>query len=402
LHTATSKKDVDVMLDLDQAEQAGLVWRWQDASNFHELDIADASSGSSPNSAKLYKVVSNVKTQLGSTAIISFVRGVPHRARVSNIGTAIIVYFDGISIISVTDSSITTAGKVGIFEGTGIGRFYNFRILAYGDDLTGVSNYTRATLTTTDALYTPQLQNLTLAALSADIGVGALIADTLDYRDTAIDAALGDLSTRSDYNWTIRPDLSLFFGARQTTPAPWILISSDPLLLLAGLKVTNKGDTYRNRQKITGVIDPTTGEKTYTVTRNNTGGFVGTTSQAQYAAIEGGSGIVENVEDVSSQDMTVAQANAYGDQLLQIHGVIGRTIRFTTRRTGLRVGQYLAVFVPEHNLNDASMLIVSIDVASVIVVDPGGNATMEYRYSAEATEGTSTGSWAKLMSSALR
>jgi len=90
------------------------------------------------------------------------------------------------------------------------------------------------------------------------------------------------------------------------------------------------------------------------VVRNNTGGFPNTTSQSQYAALTGGSGIVEVVEDVSSQNLTVSAAQAYGDASLQRFGVIGRTLTCQTNRTGLSVGQYIPVFIPELGLFDAS------------------------------------------------
>jgi hypothetical protein len=252
LYTATSKKDVDVMLDLDQAEQAGLVWRWVDASNFYELDIADASASSASNTAKLYKVVANVKTQLSSTAVISFTRGTPHRVRVTDIGTAIVVTLDGVSIISVTDSSITSAGKIGLFAGTGIGRFYNFRILALGDDLSASNAYTRATLTSTDPTVTPQLLGLTLAALSPDIGVGALIPSK-DYRNVHINKVFNDVVGASvDSTWFVRPDKSLVARARTADPAPWVL-TGDDTQIVDPPRISNNGDHYRNREIITNV-----------------------------------------------------------------------------------------------------------------------------------------------------
>jgi hypothetical protein len=402
LWTAISVADVDIVLDVDQADRCGVVWRQADASNFYELDIYDASSNAGlTNVVQLFKVVANVKTQIGSNVAIAFLRDYPKRFRVTAVGTAITISLDGTSVISTTDSALSAAGKVGIIEVSGIGRFYNLRIQGYGDNLSGIRSYTRSTLTSTDPTQTPQQQDLTLAALSPDIGVGSLI-DTVDYSDQYVSDNFDDLSGKSDnYTWIIRSDNSLFFNARQTAPAPWVLHSSDQLLLLSGLRVSNSGDTYRNRQKLTGVIDPVTGENTYTVTRNNTGGFTGTVSQSEYAADEGGSGIVEQVEDVSSQNLSVAAAEAYGDSLLQSHGVIGRTINFTTRRTGLRVGQYLNAFISEHNLFDAAMLVTNINVSAVIVAD-GANSKMEYRYSTTAIEGVNTGSWAKLMSKNLK
>jgi len=252
LHTATSKKDVDVLLDVDQSEQAGLVWRWQDASNFYELDIADASASSASNTAKLYKVVANTKTQLGSTVVISFTRGSPRRLRVTDIGTAIVVYFDGVSVISVTDSSITSAGKVGLFSGTGIGRFYNFRILALGDDLSSSNAYTRATLTSTDPLVTPQLLELTLCALSSDIGIGALIPSK-DYRNIKTNKVFDEVVGASvDSTWFVRPDKSLVARTRTADPSPWVLIGDDTQIVDPP-HISNNGDHYRNREIITNV-----------------------------------------------------------------------------------------------------------------------------------------------------
>jgi hypothetical protein len=400
IYDGLTTSDAYVEVDLDQADNGGLVCRMVDASNMYVLALwdSDATSFGLSNHFALYAWVSGVFTAITDGAI-TFTRGKYYKFRLSCVGTAITATMDGTTIASVIDSSVSSAGKAGLIA-SDLLRCYNLRIQGYGDDLTGDNAYTRATLTSTDPTATPQLQDLTLAALSPDIGVGSLI-DTVDYSDQYVSDNLDDLSSKSDnYTWIIRSDDTLFFNARQTTPAPWILQSSDQLLL-SGLRVSNGGDTYRNRQKLTGVIDPVTGENTYTVTRNNTGGFTGTVSQSEYAADEGGSGIVEQVEDVSSQNLNVAAAEAYGDDLLQAHGVIGRTIRFTTRRTGLRVGQYLNVFIPEHNLFDAAMLVTNIDISAVIVAD-GSGGTMEYRYSTTATEGPCTGSWSKLMSKALK
>jgi len=41
---STRIKDVDLIVDTDQVDRGGLVWRQSDASNFYGLDIYDASS----------------------------------------------------------------------------------------------------------------------------------------------------------------------------------------------------------------------------------------------------------------------------------------------------------------------------------------------------------------------
>jgi len=134
--------------------------------------------------------------------------------------------------------------------------------------------------------------------------------------------------------------------------------------------------------------------------RNNTGGFPGTTSQAQYAALTGGSGIVTVVEDVSSQNLNVAAARAYADASLQRNGVIGRTLTCQTNRTGLSVGQYIPVFIPELGLFDDSMLITAMDLTVVISV-ASGQMSMLYYWQVTAVEGPSLGSWQKLLVSAF-
>src|SRR6202043_3880411 len=107
LWTAISTSDVDIILDADQINQGGLVWRETSASNFYELDIFDsASNAGSTNIVQLYKVVANVKTQLGSNIAISFTRGTYKRFHVLMVGTAITVYMDGVQLISTTDSSL--------------------------------------------------------------------------------------------------------------------------------------------------------------------------------------------------------------------------------------------------------------------------------------------------------
>ncbi len=393
LYTSASKKDVDVILDLDQAEQAGLVWRWQDASNFYELDIADASASSASNTMKLYKVVANVKTQLGSAVVISFTRGDPHRLRLTHIGTAITIYLDSTtSVISTTDSAITSAGQVGIFAGTGIGRFYNFRILAYGDDLTGQYAFTRATLTSTDPIATAQLQNLTLAALSPDIATGALMPDP-DYRGKKINEVFDDLKSAStDWLWLVRPNKSLVARPRQADPALWILTGKDAMIT-DGPHVGKKGDNYCNRVVITGVDDGSGG--TIVVTRDNIGGFPGTYSQSDFATLTGGgSGIVVRVEDGAG--MSIAQAQIFGDGILQEFGVIGRTIQFKTERTGLKAGQYLPAIIPEMVLNDAALLVTNVKMSYWT------STTQTMQLDVEAVEGPNAGSWQKVVKSSLK
>lgn len=472
---SASPKDVDLIIDTDQADQAGIVWREQDASNFYELDLFDSnSSAGSTNVLKLFKVISNVKTQLGSSTVIGFTRGTPYRARAVMIGNAITIYFDGNSVLSATDSSITAAGKVGLINVTGSAHFYNFRVQPQGQSLSGVNSYTRVTLTSTDPTATPQLTDLVMAALHPNINLGALIP-TASYLYTYISANMDDLAKKSNTYWKIDYGLNMIFASYQSAPAPWVLTDKD--IMVNGLYLKNSGDLYRNRQIITGVIatgtnsekkigdgstrswtlggilveEPEillngqlqtvgvkgvdTGKQFYwtpnsaaidqdssgtllqetdqlsfpdyvyqfstSVVVNNTGQFPNTISQAQFAAISGGTGIVEEVEDVSSQALNVAAAIAMANDLLQRFGVIGNEIQFNTLRTGLAIGQALNVFNPETSLNDALMLVTEIDVTQQTTIDASsGNPTQLYTSLVTCESGPNSGSWSKLLASA--
>src|SRR5260221_260106 len=111
-----SQADIDLFGDLDRADMGGLVWRFVDASNFYLLTIADASSSNStPNTITLYKIASNIATQL-ATASIAFTRGKYKRFRVLMLGGVITVSFDGTQLISYTDSSPLAAGNVGLYN----------------------------------------------------------------------------------------------------------------------------------------------------------------------------------------------------------------------------------------------------------------------------------------------
>jgi hypothetical protein len=472
----TSGKDIDVVVDMDQSDCAGVVWRQTDASNFYELDIFDASSNAgSTNVLKLFKVVANTKTQIGSTTAIAFSRGTAYRARVIMQGTSITIWFDGAIVLTATDSSLAGPGKCGMINVSGTAHFYNFRMQILGQSLSGVNLYSKVTLTSTDPTATPQLTDLILAVLHPNIALGPIIP-TVDYRRKFVSANMDDIAKKADWTWQIDPTKAMIAGPRIAIPAPWTLTSKDILFTddesPDTLSVENSGDVYRNRMILTGVLDTQvvtethpgdgkstswtlqfpvvegetpiisvnnqvktigqkgidtgkdfyyavgstslaqdpsgailqpeidsltieyTGQATTEVQRDNIGQFPGTTSQSQYAAISGGSGIVEAVEDVSSQQLDVASANAYGDSLLQRNGVIGRTLKCMTNRTGLSVGQYLAVFIPELGLSDASMLITDMELTMEITL-VGNQASMLYYWKITACEGANLGSWQK-------
>jgi hypothetical protein len=593
LYSSLSQKDTDVYFDLDQSDQGGLVWRRTDNSNFYELDIFDGSSSAgATNIMRLFKVVANVKTQIGADIAITLARGTVYRARVTMIGTAISIYFDGSLVRSTTDSSLVGPGTVGFIQVSGIARFYNLRIQPIGDDLTSKKVYTKITLTSTDPTVTPQVTDFTTLVTNPNIQAGSLIP-TADYRNTYRSDNINDLAKKSDYLSDVRPDGSAIFTQRQTTPAPWVLTGNDTLI--AGLLVEDSADLYRNEHTLKGVKDQSNvnetklgdgtstswtlqydvvsvssitlngqiatfgvkgvdsgkdfyyevgsnslaqdssgtllintdslkityvGQFETTVTRSNTGQFPGTISQKDHIAQSGlsipvltilnqasavvsangnsddldvnllkkiavdinitaqsgtsptvqfiverkgasgvyfpiwqssvisalgplsitigpkcmvtevlgmsvrirwiiggsaspsktflisiqgrvdaslaGIGVVTAIEDVSDQNLTVVAAQLLGDSRLQKYGLIGRTLKFGTRRTGLSAGQYLNCFLSQLGLNDAALLITSVDKTQKML----SSGNQDYWHSVEATEGTNLPSWQKAMNDA--
>jgi hypothetical protein len=261
LYNAVSASDVDILIDMDQSDTGGIVWRYTSITDYYQLIIGDASSSSDTNTIKLVKRVSGIRNFLSAGAI-SFARGTYRRIRVTMIGNVIAVYFDGVLTLTYTDASPLGAGQVGLSSDTGTAHFYNFRVQPQGDNLSNKVVYSKVTLTSTDPTQTPQLTDLTVAALHPNIGLGALIP-TADYTNTYLSDNLNDLAKKSDYTQFIDQNLNFIFGPRVAQPAPWILQSADQQLLLDGpLTVDYSADLYRNEMVLDGVV--ATGTKSET------------------------------------------------------------------------------------------------------------------------------------------
>ncbi|MBS0218070.1 MAG: hypothetical protein JSR63_07770 [Proteobacteria bacterium] len=98
---------------ITRADDAGVALRVLNQSNYYCANVYDASSGSGvTNQVRLYKRVSGSFTQLGSTQTISFTRNTAHTLEIVASGTTISLKFDGVTKISVTDSSLSS-GKCG-------------------------------------------------------------------------------------------------------------------------------------------------------------------------------------------------------------------------------------------------------------------------------------------------
>jgi len=236
--------------DFDQANDGGLICRLT-ATGCYALYLYDSAVS---NQYFLYVITNSFATYtLIASGTISFTRGNVHRFRLSCIGTTIKVLMDGKQLASVINSGVSGAGKVGLLCGNLI-RCYNLRIQQIGESATGKMVYTRHTFTSTDPEQTPRVTGATTIATDPDIAIGSLL-DTADYRQKYKSANISDLAQRSDLYWLITAAKRFTLLDRRTVPAPFVICSNDPNLLLRGpLSTENTGEHYRNREILTGVL----------------------------------------------------------------------------------------------------------------------------------------------------
>lgn len=170
-------------------------------------------------------------------------------------------------------------------------------------------------------------------------------------------------------------------GLKGTTGSQWYYAIGD-----ANLAQDNAGTILQQTDLL---IVSGLGTYTTDITRDNLAG------QAALAALDGTTGIVEAVTDVSQLGgMNIATAQAYGDSLNARYGVLGRTVKFTTPKTGLVVGQTIPAFIPWRSMVDVQLTIISIET-SPRTIKQGAGAANRFVYVVEASEIASTGSWQK-------
>lgn len=489
LYNGLTVTDVDMFMDIKQAQNGGMVWRYQDASNYYELVVKDSANG---NTYTINKMASGTLSALASGSIV-FTTGTHHYARVTMLSGVIAAYLDGTQILTYADGSPIASGSAGLRNDTGTSLIYQLRIQPQGQDVTGMYLCEQWTLTSTDPASTPQVLDTQAFVSSANVGIGTLIPKA-DYTDTYVSANIDDLKKQSDYWWYVSSSKDNFgnypvsFADRTATVAPWPLDSSNKTyatidgqkigdVLVANLSVANSADLYRNRQKIKNAIATGTFEQSFTgnnqtrtwnvshpfavaptgmtlnnqsvsigvqgvdtgkdyyyqigstaitqdnsatllqstdtldvpytgsylqdviVNNANPSDFPGTICQTALAAIDKSSGIVTNVVDVSGQNMTVDAATTLANQLLTRYGVIGETLNFTTFRSGLTPGMQLTVYIPEMNINDVQMLVISVDATPQTSANVAGGVM--WLYTVVCSTSPSLGSWVKLLSSGL-
>lgn len=124
-----------------------------------------------------------------------------------------------------------------------------------------------------------------------------------------------------------------------------------------------------------------------------------TTEQARVAALEGGSGIVEDVEDHSqdSPQLTTAQAIDLAQSLLNRYAIAGRQLIFDTTRNGLDLGQTLTIFLPEHGIWNGQFIVTELEIK--LMKDLNDSQTWWYKVT--CSEFPRQASWYKLLASGL-
>lgn len=255
-NSSSTGADCDISILTDSSDGGGLCWRFQNQSNYYDVAVHDASSISNANTLRLFKVVSGTRTQIGSNTAIAFTRGTPHVVRVNVVGSAITVYFDGVSTLTATDSAYTGAGLAGLRNNGNTAQFYIFRQQFFGDDVTAKVVYSRVRLSSSDPTMTPQITQLSVSCRNANIQNGVYIPQSsyslLNGNKNTTAQIVDDLSKQSNF-WNKVIAGQLYFQAHTATLAPWSVYKKDTLV--AGIDIANINDGYRNNQWITGGMD---------------------------------------------------------------------------------------------------------------------------------------------------
>lgn len=297
------------------------------------------------------------------------------------------------------------------------------------DDLTKQSDYLRYFRNDLSAVFQARVATpapFVLSSLNSQVIAGQTINDVLidgaeldnsgdSYRNRQImkgailtatyaESKVGDGSTRT---WNVAhpltaPPTSISLNSQKQNFGVKGIDTGKNFYYQVGSTAIDQDSSGTLLQKTDSLAIAYTGSSSQDVVLDNTGGFPGTITQAQMAALEnaaGGSssGIVEAVEDASN--MTVAAATTVGNQRLQRYGNIGRSFLCKTLLSGFAPGQQVPLFVPEYNLSNVQMLITQIDV--VVTQAPGVSGGLLYTWKITAMEGPNLGDWVKLFINAF-
>lgn len=252
LWTGVSASDTDMWIDLYQSENAGIVWGWQNTSNYYELVIKDSGAASGANTATINKIVSGTSSQL-VTGSISFTTQTHHRFHMTMLSGVITVNMDENTILTYTDGSPFGAGSAGLRNDTGTSYIYLLQITPQNASVASQYLCVKQTLSTTDPTQTPQITDHQALISDVTFAPGVTIPQA-DYRTTHINDNITDLNTQSNYWWQVGNAKNVIFQPTNATNSPFILQSTD-ILLNTLPTVEYSGDLYRNQQTLTGVFD---------------------------------------------------------------------------------------------------------------------------------------------------
>lgn len=108
-----SAADLWVEADVSQAQDAGILARWQDIDNFYMLVLRDDSSAAPSANMQLYKRVGGAFTSLAS-ADLSWSRGTTRTFRLTLSADTLTASVDGVDQFTVTDTAISADGLIGL------------------------------------------------------------------------------------------------------------------------------------------------------------------------------------------------------------------------------------------------------------------------------------------------
>lgn len=258
-YTGLSFTDGYVECDMDWANIAGPVLRMVDANHCYFLKVND-NQGTNPQTIQLFKNNGGA-AQIGSTASISFPRGTIHRIHFEIVGTTITVNFDGIQVLTATDSAIAGPGLAGLYQNAK-GQFYSIRIQPVGQDVSSHTVQTRLRMASTNPLATPQVTDFNVAIFGTTIQAGAIIPQTSMFHKYC-DVCIDDNANASNYWWNIDKNLIAYFLPQNAIPSPWVASDGGSVptsgdFLDANITIEDASDLYRNREIVDNVLAPVT------------------------------------------------------------------------------------------------------------------------------------------------
>ena len=239
-----------------QSENSGLIARYQNVSNMYYVSLNDASSSTNPNTVTLYKVLAGVVSTLSSASIV-FPRGTYHALTLTLLDSALVVLFDGVALITVTDTSFTAvSGKSGFYSNGHAATYTMLHLQPQEDNAAGRSYSTRVRFTSTNTQVTPQVLDLALCVRGLTLATGAVIPLTQYSYTRKIGDILLDVAKKSNLWTDIDDGGNLLLLDKKTRLAPFPLSTINGDILRATMpKLTFASPKYRNRQYVTGAFD---------------------------------------------------------------------------------------------------------------------------------------------------